>query len=263
MIEVVVDSIRASLTNHQRVVILKTKTGERYLPVWIGPAEADAIAIKLQRVAVPRPMTHDLLNSVIAALGAVIDFIVICDLRQDIFYARIHLGFGGGPLPIKVEFPPESESAGPQTAQKADQSEVKGPGLSFMWRGRYYQAVQLREWREGGNRFVEVRGEDGTLLEIRHDEILNDWSIIRVKIDSRPSDAIALAVRTQAPIYVEEVVLNKAGFTMDQESGKPVAWGLEASKGKALSEEEMRGLAAFRDFIENLDLEDFGKGKRK
>ena len=65
MIEMTIDSIRVSLMNYQRVVILKEKMAERYVPIWIGPAEADAIAVKLQGVAVPRPLTHDLLSSVI------------------------------------------------------------------------------------------------------------------------------------------------------------------------------------------------------
>ena len=59
MIEMVVDSIRVSLMNYQRVVILKEKEAERYLPIWIGPAEADAIAVTLQGVTVPRPLTPD------------------------------------------------------------------------------------------------------------------------------------------------------------------------------------------------------------
>ena len=180
MVEMVADSIRASLANHQRVVVLKAKDDERYLPVWIGPAEADAIAIKMQKVTVPRPLTHDLLSSVISALGAVLDFIVVCDLRQDVFYARLALRIDG-----KV-----------------------------------------------------------------------------VDIDSRPSDAIALAVRAQAPIYVEEAVLNKAGFTMDQESGKPMAVDPGARKGGKVSDEEMKGLSAFLDFIEGLDWQDFDKGRK-
>lgn len=69
MIEMTIDSIRMSLMNYQRVVILKEKDGERYLPIWIGPAEADSIAIELQDVDVPRPLTHDLLRSTIDALG--------------------------------------------------------------------------------------------------------------------------------------------------------------------------------------------------
>jgi len=58
-IEMVIDSIRVSLMNYQRVVILKEKAGERYLPIWIGASEADAIAVKIQGVNVPRPLTHD------------------------------------------------------------------------------------------------------------------------------------------------------------------------------------------------------------
>ena len=61
MLEMTVDSIRVSPMNYQRVVILKEKESDRYLPIWIGPAEADAIAVKLQELSVPRPLTHDLL----------------------------------------------------------------------------------------------------------------------------------------------------------------------------------------------------------
>ncbi len=70
MIEMTIESIRVSLMNYQRVVMLKEKIAERYLPIWIGPAEADAIAVKLQGVTVPRPLTHDLLRTVINTLGA-------------------------------------------------------------------------------------------------------------------------------------------------------------------------------------------------
>ena len=62
MIEMSIDSIRVSMMNYQRVVILKERDAERFLPIWIGPAEADAIAIKLQGVTPPRPLTHDLLE---------------------------------------------------------------------------------------------------------------------------------------------------------------------------------------------------------
>ena len=82
MIEVTIESIRVSMLNHQRVVILKEKEAERYLPIWIGPAEADAIAVKLQEYQVPRPLTHDLLVNVIGALGVAIKSIIVCDLKD-------------------------------------------------------------------------------------------------------------------------------------------------------------------------------------
>src|SRR5512137_412841 len=91
MIEMAIDSIRVSLMNYQRVVILKEKVAERYLPIWIGPAEADAIAVKLQGVTVPRPLTHDLLVSVIESLGAIVNSIIVNDLKNDTFYARVIL----------------------------------------------------------------------------------------------------------------------------------------------------------------------------
>ncbi len=181
MIEMTIDSIRVSLMNYQRVVILKEKMAKRYLPIWIGPAEADAIAVKLQGVTVPRPLTHDLLSSVIDSLGAAIESIIVSDLKSDTFYAKIILNV------------------------------------------------------------------DGKQLEI----------------DSRPSDALALAVRTDAPIFAEEAVLDKAGILLDEETGKPIMEGSEEAdtKDKKVSEEEMKKLSAFYDFINTLDMDDFDKRK--
>ncbi|MFC1861947.1 bifunctional nuclease family protein [Chloroflexota bacterium] len=183
MIEMTIDSIRVSLMNYQRVVILKEKVSDRYLPIWIGPAEADAIAVKLQGVNVPRPLTHDLLQSVVDALGARVNSILVNDLKNDTFYAKIVLDVDGG----------------------------------------------------------------------------------QMEVDSRPSDALALAVRVEVPIYVDDVVLDKAGIQLDKETGKPVSEAEEKDKsgkqGKEVSEEEMRRLSAFRDFIDTLDLEDFDKRK--
>jgi len=182
MIEMAIDSIRVSLMNYQRVVILKEKMAERYLPIWIGPAEADAIAVKLQGVTVPRPLTHDLLRSVIDSLGATIDFILVNDLKSDTFYAKIMLNV------------------------------------------------------------------DGRQLEI----------------DSRPSDALALAVRVEAAIYVEEEVLDKAGILLDAETGKPVIEETEEAGGKEpkVNDEEMKKkMSAFYEFINTLDLDDFDKRK--
>jgi len=168
MVEMTIDSIRVSLMNYQRVVILKEKGTNRYLPIWIGPAEADAIAVKLQNVELSRPLTHDLLQSVISTLGASVEYIVVSGLKEDTFYARLALSIDGGALDI----------------------------------------------------------------------------------DSRPSDALALAVRVGAPIYAEESVLEKAGIILDEETGKP--------EGK-VDEQELQGLSAYKDFINTLDLEDFKK----
>jgi len=181
MIEMAIDSIRVSLMNYQRVVILKEKMAGRYLPIWIGPAEADAIAVKLQGVTVPRPLTHDLLSSVIDSLGATIESIIVSDLKSDTFYAKIILNVDGGKL----------------------------------------------------------------------------------EIDSRPSDALALAVRAEAPIYADEAVLDKAGILLDEETGKPVLEETEEGGGKdrKVSEEEMKKMSAFYDFINTLDLDDFDKRK--
>lgn len=179
MVEVTIESIRVSLMNYQRVVILKEKGTERYLPIWIGPAEADAIAVRLQEVNVARPLTHDLLKSVITTLGGTVRRIVVSDLTNDTFYARI---------------------------------------------------------------FLDV---DGRSLEI----------------DSRPSDAIALAVRAQVPIYVEEVVLDKAGVYLDREAVATEEERLvEPEPTTRVSQEELEKLSPFRELIEGLDLGDLDKG---
>ena len=181
MIEMIIDSIRVSLMNYQRVVMLKEKMAERYLPIWIGPAEADAIAVKLQGVTVPRPLTHDLLRTVINTLGATINSIIVSDLKNDTFYAKVILDVDGG----------------------------------------------------------------------------------QMEVDSRPSDALALAVRAEVPIYAEETVLDKASILLDKETGKPISQevGKGEAGGKKVSEEELKKMSAFYDFINTLDLEDFEKHK--
>lgn len=87
-IEMTIDSIRVSLVNYQRVVILKEKTGERYLPIWIGPAEADMIAVKMQNVSVPRPLFADFVCMIIDSLGGRMKEALISELRNDTFYAK-------------------------------------------------------------------------------------------------------------------------------------------------------------------------------
>lgn len=86
-----------------------------------------------------------------------------------------------------------------------------------------------------------------------------------MEVDSRPSDALALAVRVEVPIYVEEAVLDKASILLDKETGKPIIeeqeTGEAGGKDKKVSQEEMRKMSAFYDFINTLDLEDFNKRK--
>ena len=75
--------------NYQRVVILKEKSSDRYLPIWIGPAEADAIAVQLQEVSVARPLTHDLIRDLITALGHSLKEVRIVDLQEGTFYSDL------------------------------------------------------------------------------------------------------------------------------------------------------------------------------
>ena len=100
MLELAIDGIRVSLMNQQRVVILRVKDTDKYLPIWIGPGEADAIALKLQNVTVPRPLTHDLLSDVIASLHAKVDRIVVSDLSDDTFFAKIVLQVNGSTMEV-------------------------------------------------------------------------------------------------------------------------------------------------------------------
>lgn len=163
MIKVTIDSVRASLLSQHRVVVLKEEGTERFLAIWIGPYEADAITIKLQGVEIARPLTHDLLKQGIDQLGAKVSHVLVNDLLDDTFYARV------------------------------------------------------------------VMDRDGE----------------RIELDSRPSDAIALAVRAQAPIFVSESVMERAGVTPEEE--------IDLDE---LTPEEEEQLAPYRDFIEGLDLKD-------
>jgi uncharacterized protein len=100
MIEVVIDSIRISLISQHRIVMLRDVDGERQLPIWIGPCEAEAITIELQDVEIARPVTHDLLKNVIEEMKATISHILINELREQVFYARLFVDQGGEMLEI-------------------------------------------------------------------------------------------------------------------------------------------------------------------
>ena len=141
MIEMTVEGIRLSHRNQQRVVILKGKEVNVYLPIWIGPVEGDSIAMKLQGKETVRPLTHDLMDSMIEDLGGTIKRVIVSELKADTFFGKI------------------------------------------------------------------VLQRNGTTIER----------------DSRPSDAIALAVRTGASIYAEEDVLNRAGVEFDPETGEAIS----------------------------------------
>jgi bifunctional DNase/RNase len=157
MVEVKIESIRVSLMSQYRVVILKDLASNRYLPIWIGPYEADAITIHLQEVQVPRPLTHDLIVKLIEELDARVDHVYVSDLSNETFFARLILKVGDKEL----------------------------------------------------------------------------------SIDSRPSDAVAVAVRADCPIFVADEVMERAGVVPEEEG--------------ALPDED---LGAFKDFIGSLDLDD-------
>jgi len=95
MIQVVIDSIRVSLMSPHRVILLKEIDSERQLPIWIGPFETDAIVVELQNVETARPLTHDLLISVIEELGGVVSHVLVNELKEDYFTARVFIDQNG------------------------------------------------------------------------------------------------------------------------------------------------------------------------
>lgn len=184
MVEMVIDSVRVSLTNQQRIVVLREQGVERYLPIWVGPYEAEAITIALQEIEVSRPQTHDLLKNILVSLNARLLRVEVISLRDDVFY---------------------------------------------------------------GNLVVDVNG-----------------SVI--EIDTRPSDALALAARTHVPILVAREVLDTAGIVPDandEEGGDE-----EEGEEEAVDEDETSSLperpiqkepdenrlSVFEDFLQGLDL---------
>ena len=100
MVEVEIDSIRVSLMSQQRIVILRERDAERYLPIWIGIYEAESITIALQEVEVARPLTHDLIKSVFNELNAQIIRVEVIALRDDTFYGNIVAEVNGQTLNI-------------------------------------------------------------------------------------------------------------------------------------------------------------------
>ncbi len=177
-VEVVIDSIRVSLMSQQRIVILREKDAERYLPIWIGPYEAEAITIALQGTEVSRPLTHDLLVSVFRTLNARLIRVEVNSLKDQVYY---------------------------------------------------------------GNIVAEINGET-------------------IDVDSRPSDALALAVRAHIPILVEEDVMEDAGIIPEDNLESDVV--LTRREREQLEVEEEPGteerLSVFEDFLEGLD---FGGGE--
>jgi len=165
LIEVSVDSIRIHMPTAQHLVILKEKEADRYLPIWIGSFEAQAIATKISGNPLGRPLTHDLMANAFGDLGVSVKRIVVTRLADQVFYARL---------------------------------------------------------------YVKQNGRD-------------------LDFDARPSDAIALAVRMECPIFVATEVMEAAGIIPEAD---------EAGDDKAKSEGPIddERLAVFRDFVNSLDL---------
>jgi len=180
VIEMIVESVRASFTTQDRLVMLRERHSDRYLPIRIGQFEAFFIAVALQKVATPRPLTPDLLKAVVQQLGARITQVIVTDLVDETFYARV---------------------------------------------------------------IMDMQG--------RH-----------IEVDARPSDAIALAVRTQVPIYVEEAVMARAAYTPEPEKRDERGQRIGSVEQDAEPVDPAK-LGAFKDFISSLDdLDNLGKPER-
>ncbi|MBW3621448.1 MAG: bifunctional nuclease family protein [Actinobacteria bacterium] len=95
MIEMELVGVRVELPANQPIVLLKEKTGTRYLPIWIGAVEATAIAFALQGVDTPRPLTHDLFVDVLSEVGVEVEAVHVTELREGTFYAELHLVHAG------------------------------------------------------------------------------------------------------------------------------------------------------------------------
>ena len=173
MVEVVIDSIRVSLMSQQRIVILREKEAERYLPIWIGVYEAESITIALQEVEVARPLTHDLVKSIISQLNGRVVRVEVVTLKDDTFFGNIVV---------------ESDS-----------------------------------------------------------RILN--------IDARPSDALAIAVRTRVPILVTRSVIDAAGIIPEEDLQHELESDIPELLDDAKGEETEERLSVFQDFLEGLDID--------
>lgn len=90
-IEMAIKGLMVDPITNMPIVVLREVDGQRVLPIWVGVFEANAIALQVENVQTPRPMTHDLLRSVIDELGAQVERIVVCELRENTFYASLHV----------------------------------------------------------------------------------------------------------------------------------------------------------------------------
>ena len=158
-IEMTIKGLMVDPITNMPIIILRDKDGQKVLPIWVGIFEANAIALQIENVATPRPMTHDLLKNIITDLAATVQKVVVCDLKENTFYALIHM-------------------------------------------------------------------------------VVNGHS---VAVDARPSDAIALALRAKAPIFVEDTVIENAR-------------SLDITTEKADSDR-------LQKWLESLDPEELGKYK--
>jgi bifunctional DNase/RNase len=100
MVEVIIDSVRVSLTSQQRIVLLREQGIERYLPIWIGPYEAESITIALQEIEIARPQTHDLLIQTLEKIHARLVRVEVVALRGDVFYGNLVIESGSETISI-------------------------------------------------------------------------------------------------------------------------------------------------------------------
>jgi len=131
------------------IIVLRDQAGGRILPIWVGVFEANAIALQMENVETPRPMTHDLLRNVIHDLDARVERIVVCDLRENTFYAEIHLHSAGRPLTVDAR-PSDAIALALRTRSPIFVEEAVIEGASAVEGGQTVNDVgRLRKWLEG------------------------------------------------------------------------------------------------------------------
>ena len=100
LVEMTIKGLMVDPITNMPIIILRDHDGQRVLPIWVGVFEANAIALQIENIETPRPMTHDLLRNVIHDLQATVEKIVVCDLKENTFYALIHLQTPAGPVAV-------------------------------------------------------------------------------------------------------------------------------------------------------------------
>ena len=151
MVKMEIKGLLMDPVSNMPVVILRDRDDGVFLPIWVGIFEANAIALEMEKIATPRPMTHDLLKNVLKTLGFQVDRIVITELKENTFYARIHLSRGDAVVDVDSR---PSDAIALALRSKADifvEEEVLEKSKSLRSDGEQPDPERLRKWLEEVN----------------------------------------------------------------------------------------------------------------